>query len=58
MENYQTIKKTDTEYKFAQRIYDLVDPWDRDGYTVEDIARTIKDDPLAIIEDLLDRLEA
>ena len=45
----------------ADRIFELIDPWDRWDDDPEkmkkDIDETIKDDPKAIISDLLDRLE-
>ncbi len=41
----------------ANRLYNLVDPWDRDYETVDDIANDIENDPDAVIEYLLDLLE-
>ena len=43
--------------KLAERIYNYVDPWDRDYETVDDIANDIKQDPLAVIEYLMDLLD-
>jgi hypothetical protein len=43
--------------KLAERIYNYVDPWDRDYATVDDIANDIKNDPETIIEYLMDLLE-
>lgn len=43
--------------QLAERIYNYVDPWDRDYETVDDIANDIKSDPDLIIEYLMDQLE-
>ena len=43
--------------KLAERLYNYVDPWDRDYETVDDIANDIKQDPLTVIEYLMDLLE-
>ena len=43
--------------QLAERLYNYVDPWDRDYNTVDDIAKDIKEDPDLIIEYLLDLLE-
>lgn len=43
--------------KLAERLYNYVDPWDRDYETVDDIANDIKQDPLIVIEYLMDLLE-
>lgn len=43
--------------KLAERIFNFVDPWDRDYGTVDDIANDIKKDPEAVIEYLMDLLE-
>ena len=47
--------------EIADRIFELIDPWDRpytdDDETKAEIDRTIAEDPKAIINDLLDRLE-
>ena len=43
--------------KLAERIYNYVDPWDRDYETVDDIANDIKQDPLTVIEYLMDLLD-
>jgi uncharacterized protein YeeX (DUF496 family) len=43
--------------QLAQRLFDFVDPWDRDYETVDDIANDMKQDPEAVIEYLLDLLE-
>lgn len=44
--------------QLAERIYNYVDPWDRDYETVDDIANDIKNDPETVVEYLLDILEA
>jgi len=44
--------------QLADRLYNFVDPWDRDYETVDDIANDIKTDPETVIEYLLDLLEA
>ena len=41
----------------ATRLYNYVDPWERDYETVDDIANDIENDPDLIIEYLLDLLE-
>lgn len=43
--------------KLAERIYNYVDPWDRDYETVDDIANHIKNDPELVIDYLMDLLE-
>ena len=43
--------------KLAERLYNYVDPWDRDYETVDDIANDIKNDPDTVIEYLMDILE-
>ena len=50
--------KTAYKKELAERLYDLVDPWDRDDATQDDFVRELENDPLAIISDLLDRLDA
>lgn len=41
----------------AQRLFNYVDPWDRDYQSAADIADDIKADPLTVIEYLMDLLE-
>ena len=43
--------------KVASRIFNYVDPWDRDYETVEDIMHDIENDPLTVVEYLMDLLE-
>jgi len=43
--------------KLAERIFNYVDPWDRDYETVDDIANDIKQDPLTVMEYLMDLLD-
>lgn len=43
--------------ELAQRLYDLIDPWDCDYATIDDFIIDLQDDPLAIIEYLLDRVD-
>ena len=43
--------------KLAERLFNYVDPWDRDHESVDDIANDIKNDPEAVIEYLMDLLE-
>ncbi len=43
--------------ELAERLYNYVDPWDRDYETVDDIANDIKQDPLTVIKYLMDLLE-
>lgn len=42
--------------KLAERIYNYVDPWERDYETVDDIVNDIKNDPETVIEYLIDLL--
>lgn len=51
------IDKNILTQKLAQRLYNYVDPWDRDYETVDDIVNDIKNDPLTVIEYLLDIVE-
>jgi len=44
-------------YDLANKLYNLIAPWDRDYETVDDIANDIENDPDLIIEYLLDLLE-
>lgn len=41
----------------ATRIYDQMAPWDKESDTMDEITRTLDEDPLAIIENLLDMLD-
>lgn len=43
--------------QLAQRIFDLLDPWDRDDATPESIAEDIKKSPLETIEFLINLVE-
>ena len=43
--------------ELAERLVELIDPWDREYATVEDLVNDIKNDPLSVIEYLADRLE-
>ncbi len=43
--------------ELAERLYNYVDPWDRDYETVDDIANDIKQDPLTVIKYLMELLE-
>jgi hypothetical protein len=43
--------------QLAQRLFNFVDPWDRDYETVDDIANDMKQEPETVIEYLLDLLE-
>jgi len=42
--------------EIAERIYNIIDPWDRE-FTVDELAEEIAADPIATIEGLLDRIE-
>ena len=53
----QTMRDNIKIQQLAERIYNYVDPWDRDYETVDDIANDIKNDPEAVIEYLMDLLE-
>ena len=50
-------KRYERIQKVAQKLYDLIDPWDCDYATVDDFVIDIGDDPLSVIEYLADRLE-
>ena len=41
----------------ANKLYNLIDPWERDYETVDDLANDIENDPLLVIEYLIDLLE-
>ena len=43
-------------HQIAERIYNIIDPWDRE-FTVDELAEEIVADPIATIEGLLDRIE-
>lgn len=43
--------------ELAQKLYQLVDPWDSDYQTVDDFVINIQDDPLKVIEYLVNLLE-
>ena len=43
--------------QLAKRIYEILDPWDRDDATPESIAEDIKNDPLETIEFLINLVE-
>ena len=51
-------KKRDLAFiqTLAERLFNYIDPWDRDYNTVDDIAKDIKDDPDVVIEYLIDLL--
>lgn len=42
--------------QIAKRIYDMIDPWERE-FTIDELAQDITADPLATIEGLLDSIE-
>lgn len=44
--------------ELAQRLFDYIAPWDREYNTVDDIADDMENNPVAVIEYLLDQLEA
>lgn len=41
----------------AQRLCDLIDPWDCEYRTIDDFIIDLQDDPLGIIEYLLDKIQ-
>lgn len=43
--------------EIAKRIYDLVDPWDREWATESEIMDEIRERPLEVIEYLIDMLD-
>lgn len=45
-------------HDLASKLYYLIEPWDRDYETIDDIANDMENDPDLIIEYLLDLLEA
>jgi hypothetical protein len=47
---------TEDLQRIAKRIYDIMDPWERE-FTVEEIAEDIKESPLAAIKWLISRVE-
>lgn len=42
--------------RLAQKIYELVPPWEREG-TVKDVVKMLEKDPLYFVEWLLDYIE-
>ena len=48
---------TTRQNDIIKRLYDLIDPWDREDNFQEEVLATLEADPLAIIEDLLTRIE-
>ena len=50
---------TDAYKDIATKIYeDIIDPWERDpDTTIEDIARNIEDNPIPVIQYLLNIIE-
>lgn len=47
---------TEDLHKVAQRIYDIIDPWERE-FTAEEIAHDIAESPLGAIKYLLTLIE-
>ena len=45
------------EERLAERLYDLIPPWDREDGTVEDVLKQMHENPNDIIEYLLDRID-
>lgn len=45
------------EERIAQKIYNLIPWWDREDGTVEDVLKQLHDNPMDIIEYLLDYIE-
>ena len=43
--------------KLAERLFNYIDPWDREYESADDIANDIKNDPELVIEYLMDLLE-
>ena len=43
--------------ELAERLFKLIDPWDRDYNSADDIASDIKDNPDVVIEYLIELLE-
>ena len=43
--------------KLADRLFNYIDPWDREYESADDIANDIKNDPELVIEYLMDLLE-
>ena len=44
--------------ELATRIYNYIAPWDREDRTIKDIEKDIQTNPSAVIDYLLDQLEA
>ena len=47
---------TEDLHKVAQRIYDIIDPWERE-FTAEEIAQDIAESPLGAIKYLITLIE-
>ena len=43
--------------EIARRLEQLIDPWDRDWQTAEEMEEEIKNDPAAVINYLIDYIE-
>lgn len=43
--------------RLAEKIYNLVPWWDRDGATVADVVKQLEENPLYMVEWLLDYIE-
>ena len=48
--------KANELYDLAEQIWTYADPWERCDYTVEDIAKEIQEDPVAVIKQLVNWL--
>jgi hypothetical protein len=57
MNDLNNVNKAIKIQKLAERLYNLIDPWDRECESADDIANDIKTDPESVIEYLLDLQE-
>ena len=52
--NHEITERNDKLNDLATRIYDLVPWWDRESDSMQETIDTLKNDPMAVIEYLLD----
>ena len=43
--------------KIAERLFNFIDPWDRDYMTAEELETEVRNDPAAVINYLIDYIE-
>ena len=53
----ETKKRQERKERIAARLDELIDPWEKEEDHLEEVLETLEADPLAIIEELLARIE-